>query len=162
VFPRIEDVAERAQVSLATVDRVLHGRGGVRPSTVQRVMQAASALGYVSQAQASDVLAPKPLRISFLIPAGSNRFLRMLGDLIGYSHEQWVPFNVRCHAEFIEAFNPEALAKHLLKQGRQSDGVAFMALEHPLVREAVAELADRGVPPMSASTTAPPAAPRRT
>ena len=146
VFPRIEDVAERAQVSLATVDRVLHGRGGVRPTTVQRVMQAATALGYVSQTPLAEATASKPLRIAFLIPAGSNRFLRMLGDLIGYAHEQWVPFNVRCQAVFIEAFNPEALAQHLLKEGRRSDGVAFMALEHPLVREAVAELAERGVP----------------
>jgi hypothetical protein len=51
------------------------------------------------------------LRLAFLIPEGSNRFLRMLGDLIGYSQEHWAPFNVRCQAEYIEAFNPEALAR---------------------------------------------------
>jgi hypothetical protein len=64
----------------------------------------------VSEAQARTALAPKPLRLAFLIPEGSNRFLRMLGDLIGYSQEHWAPFNVRCQAEYIEAFNPEALA----------------------------------------------------
>lgn len=141
----MEEVAERAQVSLATVDRVLHGRSGVRASTVQRVMEAAAAIGYVAQAQATSTLAP-PLRLSFLIPEGSNRFLRMLGDLIGSSQEHWAPFNVRCQAQFIEAFNPEALARQLLRHGKKSDGVAFMALEHPLVREAVAELAEQGVP----------------
>jgi LacI family transcriptional regulator len=142
----MEEVAQRAEVSLATVDRVLHGRSGVRASTVQRVMRAAADLGYAAHPQAWTATAPKPLRLVFLIPEGSNRFLRMLGDLIGYSHEHWAPFNVRCHAEYIESFNPQALARELGKHGRKCDGIAFMALEHPVVREAVAALAEQGVP----------------
>lgn len=142
----MEEVAQRAEVSLATVDRVLHGRTGVRASTVQRVMRAAADLGYVAQAQAWAAMAPKPLRLAFLIPEGSNRFLRMLGDLIGYSHEHWAPFNVRCQTEYIESFNPDALARELLKHGKKCDGIAFMALEHPVVREAVASLTELGVP----------------
>lgn len=142
----MEAVAKRAAVSLATVDRVLHGRSGVRASTAQRVMRAAADLGYVSQAQAWTATESKPLRLSFLIPEGSNRFLRMLGDVIGYSQEHWAPFNVRCRAEYIESFNPQVLARQLLRHGRKSDGIAFMALEHPEVREAVAELAAQGVP----------------
>ncbi len=142
----MEEVAQRAEVSLATVDRVLHGRSGVRPSTLQRVMRAAADLGYVAQAEAWAATAPEPLRLAFLIPEGSNRFLRMLGDLIGYSHEHWAPFNARCHAEYIESFNPQALARRLLRHGKKCDGIAFMALEHPVVREAVASLADQGVP----------------
>lgn len=145
-MPRMEEVAQRAEVSLATVDRVLHGRTGVRASTVQRVMRAAADLGYVAQAEAWAAMAPKPLRLAFLIPEGPNRFLRMLGDLIGYSHEHWAPFNVRCQAEYVESFNPEALARQLLKHGKKCDGIAFMALEHPMVREAVASLAEQGVP----------------
>ena len=94
----MEEVAQRAEVSLSTVDRVLHGRSGVRAATVQRVMRAAADLGYVSQPEAYSALAPKPLKLAFLIPEGSNRFLRMLGDLIGYSHEHWEPYNVKCHA----------------------------------------------------------------
>jgi LacI family transcriptional regulator len=145
-MPRMQEVAERAEVSLATVDRVLNGRSGVRAATVQRVMRAAADLGYVAQAEAALALAPEPLRLSFLIPEGSNRFLRMLGDLIACSQEHWAPFNVRCQAEYIESFNPEALARQLLRHAKKSDGIAFMALEHPVVREAVAELAERGVP----------------
>lgn len=142
----MDEVAHRAEVSLATVDRVLNGRSGVRASTMQRVLQAAADLGYQPASQAAPGLGAKQLRLSFLIPEGSNRFLRMLGDLIGYSQEHWAPFNVRCQAEYIESFNPEALARQLLRHGKKSDGIAFMALEHPVVREAVAELAEQGVP----------------
>lgn len=146
--PRIPDIAQLSGVSTATVDRVLNQRAGVRSATVQRVMQAAISLGYLPQAEAQATLQaqPQPLRLMVLIPEGSNRFLQMLGDVIGYAQEHWAPFNVRCQAAYIESFNPDALAKALLLHGKRCDGIAFMALEHPVVREAVAQLAEQGVP----------------
>lgn len=146
--PRIPDIAQLSGVSTATVDRVLNHRAGVRNATVQRVMQAAASLGYLPQAEVQAALQPQaqPLRLMVLIPEGSNRFLQMLGDVIGYAQDHWAPFNVRCQAAYIESFNPDALAKALLHYGKRCDGIAFMALEHPVVREAVAQLAEQGVP----------------
>jgi LacI family transcriptional regulator len=43
------------------------------------------------------------------------------------------------------SFNPKALAGRLLSLAGDYDGVAFMALEHPLVREAVAALHAEGI-----------------
>jgi LacI family transcriptional regulator len=149
-LPRMEDIALNASVSLATVDRVLHGRSGVRSSTAQRVIKAAVDLGYSLNTAETEAIAhgafAKPLRLKFLIPEGSNKFLQMLGDVITYSQDHWAPYRVRCQAEYIESFNPEALAKQLINQGKKCDGIAFMALEHPLVREAVSSLADAGIP----------------
>lgn len=44
------DVAERAQVSQATVSRVFSGQGYTRPDTAERVREAARALGYTPNA----------------------------------------------------------------------------------------------------------------
>lgn len=146
---RIPDIARVAGVSTATVDRVLNKRPGVRTGTVQRVLRAAVKLDYVpaeTEARASVASPPQPMRLSFLLPAGHNRFIRMLGDMVGYSQEHWAPFNVTCRAEFIESFNPHALAAALLRHGKRSDGIAMMALEHPAVREAVNALAAQGIP----------------
>ncbi|VTU30532.1 Maltose operon transcriptional repressor [Variovorax sp. PBS-H4] len=143
---RVVDIARAAGVSTATVDRVLNKRSGVRDATVQRVLRAAGELDYLPGQLPHTALAPKPLRLSVLLPAGTNRFIRMLGDMVGYSEEHWAPFNVRCRTEFIESFNPQELAAALRRHGRRSDGIAVMALEHPAVREAVAELAEQGVP----------------
>ncbi|HYH70129.1 MAG TPA: LacI family DNA-binding transcriptional regulator, partial [Methyloceanibacter sp.] len=143
--PRIEDVARLAGVSAATVDRVLNGRLGVRAITVQRVLKAAGELGYVTDG----VLPPsalKPLRLVFLLPAGSNRFIALLGRLIANAQDQFGSVNMRAHVEYIESFKPELLAQQLRVLGRDADGIAFMALEHPTVREAVDWLAARGVP----------------
>lgn len=142
---RIPDIAQLAGVSTATVDRVLNQRPGVRRSTVERVIKAAEQLQYLPDGEGRSALLPPPMRLVFLLPAGGNRFLRMLGDTIGYSQEHWAPYNVRCRVEFVEGFNPEVLARSLLHHGARADGIAFMALEHPLVRDAVDALAERGV-----------------
>src|SRR3546814_17812843 len=69
----------------------------------------------------------------------------MLGDTIHYSQENWAPFNVKSRVEYIEGFNPALLAASLIKQAERADGVAFMAIEHPLVRDAVNTLVDKGI-----------------
>jgi len=123
----------------------LNARPGVRAVTVQRVLKAAGEIGYViDEAQPASAL--RPWRLAFLLPAGGNRFLGMLGRLIGGSQAQLASFNMRARVDTIESFKPELLAQHLKKVGREVDGIAFMALEHPTVREAVNWLAERGVP----------------
>lgn len=145
-MPGIVDVAKRAGVSTATVDRVLHGRPGVRQATVQRVLKAAGELGYLPEAEVFAGLAPPPARLTFVLPRNSSRFIRMLEEMVRYSEEYWAPFNVKCRTETVESFNPQALAATLLACGARCDGIVMMALEHPAVREAVNELADRNIP----------------
>jgi LacI family transcriptional regulator len=142
---RIADVARGAGVSTATVDRVLNGRANVRPATAQRVLKAAAALQYLPETDLWRTLQPAPMELAFLLPAGTNRYLRMLGDSINNASDWVAPFNVRCRAHFIDSFDAAPVAAALLRHGRRAQGVAFMALEHPLVREAVDALAERGV-----------------
>lgn len=141
----VSDVAREAGVSTATVDRVLNQRAGVRDATVQRVLKAASELGYLPDSALFANMAPRAMELMFLLPAGTNRYLQMLGDYIGYAQDTLAPFNVRCRCRFIDSFDPKVVAEGLLRHGKGMDGLAFMAVEHPLVREAVNTLADRGV-----------------
>jgi LacI family transcriptional regulator len=142
---RIDDVASLSGVSTATVDRVLNQRPGVRATTVQRVLKAASELGYLVDG-ALPAQALKPWRLAFVLPAGTNRFLNMLSRLIGSSQDQFASFNMRARVEQIESLKPDLLAQELRRVGREVDGIVFMAIEHPAVREAVDTLAEREVP----------------
>jgi LacI family transcriptional regulator len=144
--PRARDIARAAGVSTATVDRVLNRRLGVRTATAQRVVEAAAALDYLPRAALYEALRPKPMRLAFLLPTGSNRYLRMLGEHISNSDDQLSAFNVTSHCHFFEGFNPEALARSLHHHARRADGIAFMALDHPLVRGAVSDVVARGIP----------------
>lgn len=143
---RIVDIARLAGVSTATVDRVLNRRPGVRAATAQKVLKAAAELDYLLDEDLKDVAVQKPLRLVFLLPQGTNRFLGMLGRLIGEAGPLMASFNAKCRVEYIRSFSPEILARSLVAESRSADGIAFMALEHPAVREAVNSLAERGVP----------------
>jgi LacI family transcriptional regulator len=142
---RIPDIARAAGVSTATVDRVLHGRAPVRPATAQRVLKAAAALQYLPDTELWRTLRPPPMELAFLLPIGTNRYLRMLGDSIGGACDALAPYHVRCRVHYIDSFDPAKVATALRRHGRHAHGLAFMALEHPRVREAVDELAAAGV-----------------
>lgn len=142
---RIADIARLAGVSTATVDRVLHGRSAVRPNTAQRVLKAAAELQYLPDAQLWRALQPAPMELVFLLPAGTNRYLRMLGDCIAGAGAALEPYNVRCRVHYIDSFDPNQVAVALRRHARQAQGIAFMALEHPRVREMVDDLMSQGV-----------------
>jgi LacI family transcriptional regulator len=74
----VHDVAKAAGVSLATVDRVLNGRPGVRPLTAEKVEAAIRALGFRRDLSASLLARARDLRVVFLIPDGGNAFMENL------------------------------------------------------------------------------------
>ena len=53
--PTVNDIARVAGVSLATVDRVLNSRPGVREVTIERVNKAIRELGYVRDQAAANL-----------------------------------------------------------------------------------------------------------
>ncbi len=89
---------------------------------------------------------PDPCASRFCCPPAPNRYLHMLGDYIDFAHDQWNALDMKCRVHYVESFNPKELADRLLHYGQRADGVVFMALEHPVVRDAVNALADQGVP----------------
>ncbi|PRD44942.1 LacI family transcriptional regulator [Phyllobacterium phragmitis] len=138
------DVAEAARVSLATVDRVLNRRKGVKARTVELVLRTALDLGYLSEAEYGRLSHPRPPNVVFLLPMGGNPYLRLLGDKVrtfaqSKSREE---AQVRCF--FIESFDAGALAGAIRHHAGWADGIVFMAIDHPLVREAVEEVSAAG------------------
>lgn len=76
----IKEIAEYANVSRGTVDRALHGRGGIRPEVEKRIRAIADSMGYKpnSAAKALSNL-KKKLNIGLLLPSIHNPFF---ADLI--------------------------------------------------------------------------------
>ncbi|ASM74913.1 MULTISPECIES: LacI family DNA-binding transcriptional regulator [Roseobacteraceae] len=142
--PQLADVADRAGVSLATVDRVINRRKGVKDRTRRHILDVARDMGFLSAEDAELYGAVRPLNVTVLLPAGTNPYLRLLGARVkGRIGQSGVndPF-LRCF--FIESFNAAALVKALHKNADWSDGIIFFAIEHPEVRDAAAEIAASG------------------
>lgn len=140
---RVIDIAREAGVSIATVDRVLNNRASVRSMTAERVWEAAERLR--TGTAVGDGTRPRATGLSFdfILPAGagpSMEDLRRQIDSAGTRH------GVTTRCQTIERMNPGAMAEALIAAvDSASNGIGFHALEHPLVREAVAQAAARGV-----------------
>lgn len=69
---RIKDIAEKANVSTGTVDRVLHKRGRVSEEARQKVLEAMEELNYRPNLIASALAHNKTWRIAVMIPNPDN------------------------------------------------------------------------------------------
>ncbi|MDA5107920.1 LacI family DNA-binding transcriptional regulator [Brevibacillus thermoruber] len=72
--PTIEDVAKRANVSIATVSRVINRQGGVRQKTEARILAAIEELNYIPNAVARSMVKKTTNTIGIIIPDVNNPF----------------------------------------------------------------------------------------
>jgi LacI family transcriptional regulator len=142
----VHDVARAAGVSLATVDRVLNGRPGVRAATVEKVEAAVAEIGFQRDLGASLLARSRDLRLTFVIPDGSNEFMASLADAV--TRRAGPALSDRVHIETlrIRALDADALAQSLDNlDPRHCDCAIIVASEEPSVQAAVDAASKRGV-----------------
>lgn len=76
----MQDIADALDVSRATVDRVLNGRGRVSKETSDRILDKARHLGYVPNQLARKLALHRTLRIGVIRPIEPRRFFDLIGD----------------------------------------------------------------------------------
>ena len=151
----LSDVSREAGVSLATADRVMNGRPGVRAVTVARVRDAIERLGYQANPLASR-LARGRHRLAFMLPRGSNPFMRALSEHVERVAQHFAPQLVNVEIVSVDAFDPVAQSEALFRIGRSGvDGVVVVAVEHEQVRLAIDRLTDDGIPVVTLVSDAP-------
>ncbi|MEX2512049.1 MAG: LacI family DNA-binding transcriptional regulator [Cyclobacteriaceae bacterium] len=69
----VKEIARLANVSIATVDRVIHNRTGVSPKTKSKIETIIKELNYQPNILASRLASGKVYRLAVLIPRGSER-----------------------------------------------------------------------------------------
>ncbi|WP_299391901.1 LacI family DNA-binding transcriptional regulator [Pelagibius sp.] len=151
----IQDVAREAGVSVATVDRVLNRRSGVRSETVKRVEAAADKLAYQPDRLAARLARARDYRFCFILPTGTNTFMQTLQGEVERTAERLTAERVRIAVRTVDVFDGLALAEELEALGDDFDGVAVVALDHPAVREAINGLSDTGVKVVTLVSDAP-------
>ena len=88
--PTANDLARAAGVSLATVDRVLNARPGVRSATVEKVNKAIADLGYVRDSTAANLARRRVYNLLFILPQTSNEFVKALEEHEVPVREEWI------------------------------------------------------------------------
>ena len=144
--PTVHDIARSAGVSLATVDRVLNSRPGVRRSTREKVEQAVLHLGYVRDLAAANLAKGRTYNLSFVLPSNDNSFMQGLRQEVQEAIGRSAVERARIEIIPVPAFNPRALVEALdAVLLRRPDGVALVAIDAPEVREAVNRLTEAGI-----------------
>jgi LacI family transcriptional regulator len=144
---RLADVAQQAGVSLATVDRVIHSRPGVKPHTADHI-QAVIERMETGGSNTSPIIETRLNNLYFdvILPIGTNAFFNILEEEIReYANRPAnIGLSVRIHR--VKGFDPNTLADSIERISRQSNGIAIVAIESPQVREAVNRAVHQGIP----------------
>jgi LacI family transcriptional regulator len=151
----LEDVAREAGVSVATADRVVNRRVGVRSNTIARVETAILKLGYRTDPLAARLARNRSHRFAFILPTGANSFMTQLGEQVQRTAEWLAPQRAFIDVIHIDVFDPAALAGVLEALPSVYNGVATVALDHARVRAAIDDLTERGVPVVTLVSDAP-------
>ncbi|RWX79178.1 LacI family DNA-binding transcriptional regulator [Neorhizobium lilium] len=157
--PTVHDIARSAGVSLATVDRVLNGRPGVRRVTRQRVEGAIAELGYVRDVAAANLAKSRTYAFTFILPANDNSFMIGLGDEVRGAIARSSLERMAVRIVNVPPFDPAALVAALdTVVLERPAGVAFVAIDTPDVRAAVQRVAAAGIPIVTLVSDLPEAA----
>jgi LacI family transcriptional regulator len=142
----VHDVARAAGVSLATVDRVLNGRPGVRPVTAEKVAAAIRQLDFRRDLSASLLARARALQVLFLIPDGKNEFMVNLRGAIARRTRAAHAERLDIESSTYTAFDSAALAERIGElEPRSCDCAVVVATDDDVVRAAIDAASRRGV-----------------
>lgn len=144
--PTVHDIAKEAGVSLASVDRVLNARAGVRETTATKVRDAVKRLGYMRDTSAANLARQRQYNFAFILPEGPSQYLATLREALSEAYASNLADRVQLKILTAPANDPHAVVNVLqsLKPERL-DGVAITAPETPQVRDAVDRLKEAGL-----------------
>jgi LacI family transcriptional regulator len=141
--PTVRDVALAAQVSLATVDRVLNNRGGVSAKVATRVKTAVAQTGYVRNLAAANLSRRRVYRFCFVVPSGDTGFVALLHSALEQERDRLMEEQVLVQIIPTRAFDVQGQVAAL--RNLDCDAVAVMASEAPEIQEELTRLRAGGV-----------------
>lgn len=141
--PTVHDVAKTAQVSLATVDRVLNNRGGVSAKAEARVKAAVAQTGYVRNLAAANLSRRRIYRFCFVVPSGDTGFVALLHAALERERARLVEEQILIQISPTHAFDVAEQVAAL--RDLDCEAVAIMASESPEIQEEVDRLLASGV-----------------
>jgi LacI family transcriptional regulator len=143
----IKQIAEKAGLSVATVDRVINARRGVRRVTALRVQSATEALGYQPAVSVVVGSVQEPLRGAVLLQRKGSSTYQHLAEVLSQARPSAPGRRVELTIEFMEDYlDPAKVAERMRSMGERADVLAVVAADSPYTSEAIDALSGRQVP----------------
>jgi LacI family transcriptional regulator len=145
--PTIKDLAEAAQLSVATVNRVLAGAANVRAPTRELVQEAAARIGFYGLGTIqSRVAASRPkFRFGILLLQPHRPFYQNIAAALRRAAAEMTRAEIDLRIEFLEDLSPQNTAERALRLAKECQAIGIVSAVHPIVTEAVAQIQASGV-----------------
>ncbi|KAA6475485.1 LacI family transcriptional regulator [Agrobacterium rhizogenes] len=146
--PTVHEIAHLAGVGVATVDRVLNNRSGVRDKTRARILAVLEKLR--NENSDRDV----PLLIRLFCESGET-FNAAMASAVTDVNRTLPGIKVEGAYVTTSELDPIAFARSIEQEGSDADGVVVVAREHPTVNRAIRKLRTAGIPVVCLTTDLP-------
>jgi LacI family transcriptional regulator len=149
-------IAEMANVSIGTVDRALHGRGGIKDATRQRILQVARQIGYTPNLAARALsVAKASARIGVCMPREIHFFYDQLWSGVLEESRRLGQLGIQFVNRPVQTLGHEDTAafKELLQSG--VDGIILTAGNPKDLTPLIHDAEEKGIPVVCVSTDAP-------
>jgi LacI family transcriptional regulator len=144
--PTLHDLALAAGVSIATVDRVINRRLPVSDDTAQRVVKAAEEIGYHATSLLKRRIHEMPVRRFGFLLQKPDAFYKLLAHELVAATRSSQSVEGKPLVEFVDDVVPAIIAERLLQIAQKSHAVAVVAMDHPVVNDAIATVIAQGKP----------------
>ncbi len=141
----IKEIAERAQVSRGTVDRVLNHRGDVREETRQKVLKILEEVKYTPNVAARALKSQdKNLVIGILVSPASNAYGQRVRRGVEYAKEECTRYGVGLQIYEMKEFSIPAQLEQLQRVEADSpSALALAPMEDDAIQKYLEKLADK-------------------
>lgn len=144
----ITDLAKAAGVSAATVDRVLNGRSTVRQATAMHVLDVAREMGFHAAPLLEKRLIGEKESLTIglvLLPTEPDFYRQFQAEAEAAALAQ-SGLRLRIVTEYAANSSPAASIAALERLAPKVQAIGLVAVDHPRVTEAVADLKAKGIP----------------
>ena len=149
----MKEIADLANVSRGTVDRVLNNRGSVNPQTAEKVRQIARTLGYKPNRAGMALAAQKKkLRIGVVLFGPENPFFQQVLEGITRKAEELAAYDctVLIRRVIFDAGAQLSAIDELMDLGIH--GLVITPYNDPLIIEKINRLQEQGIPVITSNT----------
>lgn len=137
----ISDIATEAGVGSATVERVLNGRAGVRDQTAEKVIRAATKLGYGNR---HVKLHHGSIRVEAILVRPDTTYFAQLNREFQRISET-LDRSIVLHRTFVGEFDPITTADHIANPPFRRSALIICAQDDPAITESLMKVHQSGV-----------------
>lgn len=144
----INEIAELAGVSRATVDKVIHNRPGIKEETRVRIQTILDNVGYQPNMLGKAlVLSKNPVKIGIITTPEYNPFIQMLINGIKKGQHEFAPFGFEVIVKMPSSLEPAELLSIILElETMNISGLALIPIDDPCIIAKLNSMQENGTP----------------